>query len=70
MDERDTINEFWEKEGRKQEIQSRLNRIDIESIRPIRTIQKGLGTEFDTQKITDLELETETLRAELRGLDD
>lgn len=59
------------KKNRIEEIKSRLNQIDIvESIRPIRAIQAGVGTEFDTQKIKDLELEAETLREELRGLND
>ena len=50
------------------QIQSRLAQIDIESIRPIRAIQKNVGTKFDTEKLENLEIEAETLREELRGL--
>lgn len=51
------------------QIQSRLNQIDMESVRPIRAIQKGVGTEFDTQKLDSLENEAETLRSEIRTLE-
>ena len=56
------INDFWNKEGRKQEIQSRLNQIDVESIRPIRAIQKGVDTQADIDRIVELEIEAEALR--------
>jgi hypothetical protein len=53
---------------RREEIQGRLAKIDIASIRPLRAISDGTATEYDRQKLADLEAEAAELRTELAGL--
>lgn len=53
---------------REAEIHARLNEIDIQSLRPLRSIQQHNETEQDMQKLNALEAEAEQLRAELAGL--
>jgi hypothetical protein len=55
-------------EARRSEIYARLNAIDFETMRPLRAIQNGTGVQADTDKITALETEAQTLRTELAGL--
>lgn len=57
-----------EAERRKQEIKQRLAEIDTESIRPLRATVEGSGTEFDANKLTMLDAEATTLRAELASI--
>lgn len=45
-----------------------LSQIDLESIRPTRAIQNGTATEFDTQKLAELEERAEQIRQEIRDL--
>lgn len=50
------------------EIKARLNKIDNESIRPLRAIASGTQSQFDTDKLTALETERGTLVAEMVAL--
>jgi hypothetical protein len=54
-------------EQRKAEIQARLAEIDTASIRPLRAVADNTATDFDRQKLADLEAEAAALRAELAG---
>ena len=45
-----------------------LAQIDLESILPTRAIQNGTATEFDTQKVAELEERAEQVRQEIRDL--
>ena len=56
------------KEVRKAELIAELAQIDLESIRPTRAIQNGTATEFDTQKLAELEERAEQIRQEIRDL--
>lgn len=46
------------------DIDARLERIDIESVRPLRAISNGADTQTDHDKLASLDNEAETLRAE------
>ena len=50
------------------EIKSELQRLDLESVRPLRAINAGTDTEEDRDKLARLDAEAETLRNELSGL--
>lgn len=58
-----------DKQDRIAEIKSRLGVIDALSARPLRAIIAGTATDVDKQKLTDLETEAQTLRAELATLE-
>jgi hypothetical protein len=51
------------------EILARLSQIDSESVRPLRAIANGDGTDFDRDKLTSLDTEADSLRAELSELE-
>ncbi|MDR1311090.1 MAG: hypothetical protein LBK01_04340 [Burkholderiaceae bacterium] len=53
---------------RREEILSRLATIDTESIRPLRAIAEGTVEDFDREKLSALDAEAATLRAELASL--
>ena len=55
------------KQLRVNEIKSRLNEIDLESVRPLRAKVHGTATPEDDAKLAALEQEAEALRAELAG---
>jgi hypothetical protein len=55
-------------EQHRSEILSRLASIDSDSARPLRAIATGNATEYDTEKLSALDEEAATLRAELAGL--
>jgi hypothetical protein len=55
-------------EERRVEILARLAEIDLASIRPLRAVADGSATDFDRQKLVDLDSEAAGLRAELAGL--
>jgi hypothetical protein len=55
-------------EQRKAEIITRLAEIDIASIRPLRAIADNTATDFDREKLADLEAEAAALRTELAEL--
>lgn len=57
-----------QKETRKQEILSQLNDIDLQTVRPLRAKVNGTATIFDEEKLTSLETQAATLRAELTTL--
>lgn len=50
------------------EIDARLLEIDTLSIRPLRAIQSGTATDFDTNKLATLDAEAAALRAEKKTL--
>jgi len=54
-----------EKKIRESEILARFSEIDSLSIRPLRAVAAGTASEFDTNKLAELEAERETLAAEL-----
>lgn len=49
------------------EIKSRLNIIDIETLRPLRAVWAGTSTDADHEKLTALENEAAQLREELNA---
>ena len=53
---------------RRAEILARMALLDAESIRPLRAIVEGAGTDNDRQKLTHIESELAALRAEMAGL--
>lgn len=55
-------------ETRRTEIVIRLNAIDTESVRALRGNAAGRGRSEDSTKLETLEVESETLRAELESL--
>ena len=50
------------------DIFTRLDAIDVESMRPQRAITAGTGTQADEDRLKSLEAEAEALRAELAAL--
>lgn len=50
------------------EIHARLAQIDSESVRPLRAINAGTQTQFDTDRLAELDAEAEQLRQELASL--
>ena len=56
------------KNQRRAEILSRLSAIDLETVRPLRAVTAGAGTEYDTTKLAALEVEAKELRDELAKL--
>jgi len=57
------------KAARIAEIHAALDDIDRHSVRPLRAIIKGVGTDEDTNRLAALEQKAEDLRAELAGLE-
>ena len=58
------------KQEHKQELLAQLDAVDLKTIRPLRAIQAGTGTQEDTDKLEELEAQAEQIRAELRELED
>lgn len=58
-----------DKQDRITAIKSRLSAIDTESARPLRAVIAGTATDADRKKLTNLETEAQTLRAELKTLE-
>ncbi len=56
---------IYEKENKKQQILNELDKIDLQSIRPNRNINIGIGTDFDRNKLIELEENAKKLRIEL-----
>lgn len=50
------------------EIDAELARLDTEAIRPLRAIQAGTDSQYDRDKLADLELQAAALRTEREGL--
>ena len=66
----DTVNII----GREREIETLKNsieelktEIDAKTIRPLRAIQSGQGTQDDTDKLAELETQAEAIRAQIRS---
>ena len=55
-------------EQRIKEIESRLSELDLLSLRPLRAIEAGSATQYDHDKLIELDTESDILRIELRGL--
>ena len=65
------LKEGWQlhlKNQRRAEILSQLSAIDLETVRPLRAVMAGAGTEYDTTKLATLEAAASDLRAELKKL--
>jgi len=56
------------KASRIAEIYDQLDSLDKKSVRPLRAITAGTGTEDDTSKLQDIEMTTSNLRTELAEL--
>ena len=56
------------KAQRASEIETRLNAIDLETIRPLRAIADGTAKKLDTDTLKNLEKEAEELRTEFRRM--
>lgn len=50
------------------QLSERLAEIDAKTIRPLRAIQSGQGTQDDTDKLAELETQAEAIRAQIRSL--
>ena len=48
-------------------LKARLREIDAETVRPLRAKVAGTHTQADTDKLTELEAEAETLRAKINA---
>lgn len=59
---------IYEKENKKQKILNELEKIDIQTMRPLRAIQLGISTIEDTKKLSELEEQAKKLRLELNLL--
>ena len=55
-------------EIRKQEIYTELDSVDTQTIRPLRAVLNGTGTDLDKTKLLELETKANTLRNELKNL--
>ena len=51
------------------EIKAELQRLDLESVRPLRAINAGTDTEEDRDKLVELDAEAEKLRLELDDIE-
>lgn len=51
------------------EIRRFLKEIDARRIRPLAAIVAGVGTDYDREKLADLEEQAQVLRAELEALE-
>ena len=51
-----------------QQIHSELDALDNQAVRPLRAIANGTATNFDIQKLSELEMQAALLRAELATL--
>ena len=56
------------KQARIAEIDAELSRLDTEAIRPLRAINAGTDTQYDRDKLADLDLQASTLRTEREEL--
>jgi|AKVG01.1.fsa_nt_gi hypothetical protein len=54
--------------NKRMHIKVRLAEIDRESVRPLRAVNAGTASQFDTTKLAELDAEAETLRDELATL--
>ena len=76
--ETETALEAWgstEEEIQEQEKQNQINEliqqlddIDLRTVRPLRAIQSGQGTEEDQQMLNELETQAEEIRQQIRDL--
>lgn len=60
--------EVKEKEAHKIELIAQLDKIDLKCIRALRAIQAGQGTEWDTERLQELESQAADLRQQLKDL--
>jgi len=54
---------------RRQVIEAELERIDVASLRPLRALLAGFGTDADKARVAELETAAAALREELKQLD-
>ncbi|GHV57101.1 hypothetical protein FACS189460_3070 [Deltaproteobacteria bacterium] len=55
--------------ARRAEIQAELAAIDLASVRPLRAITEGTATDYDRNRLAELEARAAQLRAELREME-
>ena len=51
-----------------QDLIQQLDEIDLKTVRPLRAIQSGQGTEDDQQMLNELETQAESIRQQIRDL--
>lgn len=56
------------KEARKKEIIAELDALDLKTIRALRAIQAGTGTQDDEEKLAEIEDQAEQIRQQLKEL--
>jgi len=57
-----------QKQAHKAELVKQLDKIDLKTIRSMRAIQAGTGTEEDTAKLSELEEQAEMIRQQIKEL--
>lgn len=57
-----------QKQGLINQLIQQLDEIDLKTVRPLRAIQSGQGTEDDQQKLNELEAQAEAIRQQIRDL--
>lgn len=57
-----------EKQNQINELIQQLDEIDLRTVRPLRAIQSGQGTEEDQQMLNELEAQAEEIRQQIRDL--
>ena len=50
------------------ELKQQLSALDLQAVRPLRAIAAGTATDEDKSRLTEIELQAETLRAEIANL--
>ncbi|MEX2444513.1 MAG: hypothetical protein WD492_12970 [Alkalispirochaeta sp.] len=69
LDERGLLTDEERRDWKKSVFMARLSEIDNETTRPLRAVAAGVDTEYDRQRLTDLENEAASIRAELAALE-
>lgn len=62
------FNDEDEKQAQKDNLLNELNRIDLKTVRPLRAIQAGDGTEEDEAKLAELEAQATLIRKKIKDL--
>lgn len=57
-----------QKQGLINQLIQQLDEIDLKTVRPLRAMQSGQGTEDDQQKLNELEVQAEAIRQQIRDL--
>ena len=57
-----------QKQNQINELIQQLDEIDLKTVRPLRAIQSGQGTQADTDKLIELETQAEEIRRQIQEL--